>query len=339
MKRTLSILILLFAMTSVALTQHDTIMSSGGDMLVGEIKSMSKGVLIVKTQYSDKDFHIEWDEIKEVKSQNTFLIYLSDGRRMNGSVNSQSGDPGFVLINTLSGNMIIDNLLQITYLKPVEASFLGRLDASIELGYSFTKAKNHHQFNFNSNIGYLADSWGADASLDAIRSSQDSVADTRRTEGSIGYRKFLNNSWFVALSNNFLQDDEQKLRLRSITNLQAGHMFVNSYRTYWAVGVGAAFNYESFTTDQADDQSLEGLITTELNMFAFEDISVLTSLKIYPSVTVKGRVRADYKFDLKYDLPLDFFIKFGVSYNFDNKPVENAPKHNYVIQTTFGWEL
>jgi len=129
------------------------------------------------------------------------------------------------------------------------------------------------------------------------------------------------------------------LKLRSTTNLSFGHLFINSYRTYWATGIGLAYNYESFTTDEPNEKSLEGLISTELNLFAYEDLSLLTSLRKYPSFTVSGRIRSDFKFDLKYDLPLDFFVKLGFTHNFDNKPVTGASSIDYIIQTTFGWEL
>ena len=44
-------------------------------------------------------------------------------------------------------------------------------------------------------------------------------------------------------------------------------------------------------------------------------------------------------FDLKYDLPLDFYIRLGYTLNYDNKPVEGATESDYVLQTSFGWEL
>ena len=240
-------LFLLF-LSGNAAAQNDTIVSLYGDRLVGEIKSLEKGILMFETAYSDKDFTIEWKEIELVKSFRTFLIILTDGRRMNGSISSQPGDPPIVLITGSFGNLLIDSLLDIIYLKPVERSFIGRLDASIELGYTFTKARNHHQLVTRSNLGYVADLWGTDASLDIIRSIQDSVAATKRTDASLGFRTFFNNSWYLAISNNLLQNDEQKLRLRSTTNLSAGHLFINTYRSYWAVGTGLAYNYESFTT-------------------------------------------------------------------------------------------
>jgi hypothetical protein len=46
----------------------------------------------------------------------------------------------------------------------------------------------------------------------------------------------------------------------------------------------------------------------------------------------------DFAFDTKYDLPLDFYIRLGLTLNYDNQPVEGAGETDYVFQTSFGWE-
>ena len=74
-------------------------------------------------------------------------------------------------------------------------------------------------------------------------------------------------------------------------------------------------------------------------MFNMGDLSLLTSLYVFPSLTESGRIRSDFKFDLKYDLPLDIYIGVGYTLNYDNQPVEGASESDYVFQTTVGWEL
>ena len=51
------------------------------------------------------------------------------------------------------------------------------------------------------------------------------------------------------------------------------------------------------------------------------------------------QVETDYSdSDFKYELPLDFFIKVGLSLNYDNRPADGASEIDYVFQTGFGWE-
>src|SRR4030095_16640372 len=71
--------------------QHDSLLLKNGNTIVGEIKSMDKGVLFIETPYSKNDFSIEWSGIKEVYTTTTFLITLKDGRRFDGPLQSAPG--------------------------------------------------------------------------------------------------------------------------------------------------------------------------------------------------------------------------------------------------------
>jgi hypothetical protein len=105
----------------------------------------------------------------------------------------------------------------------------------------------------------------------------------------------------------------------------------------WSVLAGASYNNENFWGEIDDRQSAESWIGSQLNLFDMGDLSMLTSGFVYPSLTESGRVRVDYTLDLKYDLPLDFYIKTGITVNFDNQPATGASRTDYVWQTTFGW--
>ncbi len=74
--------------TSTVFAQKDSLILTNGDMMVGEIKSMDKGVLYMETPYSKNDFNIKWVEIREVYSSTRFLITLQDGSRINGNLHT-----------------------------------------------------------------------------------------------------------------------------------------------------------------------------------------------------------------------------------------------------------
>ena len=41
--------------------QSDSLIFSNGEMVIGEIKKMDRGVVTIETFYSDSDFKISWD--------------------------------------------------------------------------------------------------------------------------------------------------------------------------------------------------------------------------------------------------------------------------------------
>jgi hypothetical protein len=127
--------------------KRNTIITTTGDIMIGEIKSLSTGVLYFDAAYADKDFNITWDEIDQVYSQRSFLVLLSNDERLTGRIKSQSGNLPTVVIATDEGDVLVDDLREITQLTPIEKNFLGRLNASLEIGYTYTKSNNNKQFS------------------------------------------------------------------------------------------------------------------------------------------------------------------------------------------------
>jgi hypothetical protein len=319
--------------------QTDTLLLSSGDEIVGEIKKMDRGVLTIETDYSDSDFKVEWDKVVQMKSDRNFIITLSNGERLFGAMRSNPSDTNEVIIIN-EGVPLMSKLIDVVYIEPVEKNFISRLDLLISIGYTLTKANNMHQFNMRSNIGYLANSWKAEAGFDAIRSIQDSVSNTSRTDANIGFRYFLPKDWFVLIAADFLQSTELKLDLRANTKLGAGNYVVHTNKVYLGLAAGGAWNYERYSDpEQADRNSLEAFAGVEFNIFDMGDLDLFTNLMAYPGITEAGRFRTDYSFDLKYDFLDDFFINLGFTLNYDNQPIEGASELDYVIQTTLGWEL
>lgn len=319
--------------------QTDTLIVSTGDLLIGELKTMERSVLKMETDYSDSDFMIDWDMVKEIYSDRLFIITTSQRKRFYGSIRSDKSDKANIII-TEEGNQYISKIVDIVFINQVDKDFLSRLSASISIGFSYAKTNNLTQFSMISNLGYLTDNWSADASFNGVRSTQDDVDPTKRNEGGLSFRYFLPADWFILTSYNFLQNDEQKLKLRSITKLGIGNYIIRTNSVYLSANAGGAWNNENYTDPSITSRnSAEGFAGIELNMYDIGDLSILSSLSVYPSFTESRRLRSDFKFDLKYDFPLDIYVKLGYTFNYDNRPVEGASETDYIFQTTVGWEL
>ncbi|MEL4308020.1 DUF481 domain-containing protein [Joostella sp. CR20] len=334
----MAIFAILLSSQSFAQTS-DTLALDNGDIIVGEIKEMKNGVLSIETDYSDSDFTIKWIKVKKISSSQYYLVTLSNGVRLNTDLRTKAKDTGVVDLSSLNEKVTV-NISDIVYIKAIKTSFFSRLSASLSVGYNFTKSNNLSQFTVRSTLGYIADKWGASGSFNSVRSKQDSVAETNRTDANIGAKYFLKNDWFMSLSGDFLSNDEQKLDLRTTIKGGLGKYIIHSNRVYFGTGAGLAWNNERFSDeDNTHRNSLEAYLGLELNMFDFDDISLYSNFTAYPSLTESGRVRTDFSLDLKYDLPYDFFLKVGFTHNFDSKPIADAAKVDYIFQTTFGWEL
>jgi hypothetical protein len=324
------------------MAQSDTLFMKTGEYLVGEVKELNTGIVIIETAYSDDDFTIEWDEVDYLVSDRVFIIGLSDGSKLDGSITRDPVDSTKVIIDDFSGPVSAP-LLDVVYFKGIKESFLTRLSILISAGYSVTKANNLNQFSIRSNIGYLSNTFRTDLYYNMVRNIQDvedAQSRTTRTEGGINYYLFIVRDWYALIASDLLQSDEQRIKLRANSKLGIGTYLVNNYKLFFSLAGGAAWNYEEFTSQEERlRNSLEAFALATFNIFNIGDLDFLMSVLAYPGITEQGRFRSDISMDLKYELPLDFFFDIGFTFNYDNRPTQDASETDYVFQTTFGWDF
>lgn len=320
-------------------SQNDTIVLKNGDRLIGEIKAMKQAVLTIETDYSDSDFKVEWGNITQLQSKRHFLVRLKDGTRINSTFEKDPKNPDKIIMTNEDGPFDVV-IRDIVYIQALKDKFFSRFTTSLSLGYNYTKSSNLEQITIRSNIVYNSTYWKFINDFNLVYNSQDDTKDIQNIDGSIAGSHYLKDNWFAVLQVEFLSNDEQKLELRTTTKPGAGKYFLYTRTMYLASAAGLAWNNEKFSDAlNTNRNSLETFFDLELNLFDMGDLSMVTKLTAYPSLTESSRIRSSFDFDIKYDLPLNFFIKGGLSHNFDNKPVEGASSSNYVIQTTFGWEF
>jgi len=348
MKQNIKVKVLLFAMillSTLALKAQDSLVFHNGNYIVGEVKDMSRGVLTVETDYSDDDFKIEWNSIKEIYTTSYFLITLSDGSRYNGHFNTT--EIGKIEILSDDGQTINANHDDLVWLDDINKGFWSKLDASIDVGFDLTKANNFKQFSTRIGIAYTEKRWNTSANYNTLFSVQDNTDDIKRIDGGIGYRYFLPKDWYPLINLNFLSSTEQSLKLRSSGRIGIGKYMIHTNRSYWGISAGTNYNDETYLPPNDTiaaaprKSSMEGFLGSELNLFDIGDLNLKNTIVAYPSFTESGRWRVDLDFDAKYEMPFDdsFYIKAGFSINYDNQPVEGASDMDYVIHTGFGWEL
>jgi len=325
-------------LSTVLKAQKDSLVLKNGNIIVGEIKSLDKGVLTIETDYSKSDFTIEWSGVKEIYSSASFLVTLKDGQRINGKVRSADSAKKIIIADN-EGKQTETTVDDIVYLKGLKSNFWSRAHASVDLGLSITKANNLRQYNMRSTVGYVADKWLTDIYYDDLRSKQDSVAETKRTEAGASFTYFLPRDWYAVASITSLSNTEQALKRRLTVKGGAGKYIVHTNKSYFGVGAGLSLNDESFTNETPKRTSLEGYLGAEVNLFDIGDWSLLSNLYVYPSFTESGRWRTDFKLDTKYEFPYDIYIKFGVTVNYDNRPAEAGKETDYIYVFSVGWSL
>jgi putative salt-induced outer membrane protein YdiY len=234
---------------------------------------------------------------------------------------------------------VATNLSDVVFLRSVKEDFWSRASASVDFGYSFTKANALQQFSMRSSLGYTTDRWSASATYNRVNSTQTDVDDIQRTDLGAGFRWALPKNFYGGFDASFLSNTEQKLFLRSSYQPTVGNYLIRTNSMYLLVMGGAAYTREIYSTEDPERNTAEAVAGVELNLFDVGDVSLFISAKVFPGLSGSGRLRMDDRVDLKYDLPMDLYIRMGLTLNYDNQPVEGATDTDYVFQTTLGWEL
>lgn len=335
MKVLVSILLLLLPI--LCLGQNDTITLKNKDVLVGEIKSVTKGVLTIETPYSDNDFTIKFNEVIQIFVERKCLVVLTDGVRRFGLVRSDA--PNSVVITLEDGSTEKYAISDITVLQEVDEKFFNRFKARIDFGLVFTKANNTTKFTLGSAFDYTGEIWLINSSVDLLNSSQDNAERIERIDAEIEGIRLLPNKWYLLAGVGFLSNTEQALDGRVSLSGGFGRLLINTNKLYLGLSTGYNYNVERFVDGSLDKSSSELFFGTNFSMFDFEDIDLETGIKVFPSLSESNRWRVDYDFNVKYDLPLDFYVKLGFTLNYDNQAAVDGNEYDYIINSGIGWEF
>ncbi|MEQ9299078.1 MAG: DUF481 domain-containing protein [Cyclobacteriaceae bacterium] len=324
-------------MSHLSFAQSDTLLfRNNNNIMVGEVKTMDRGVLQIETDYSDSDFEIEWEQIREIHTESTFLMQLSNGEQYIGRLASDS--TGTITILSQYNGLRSSAHSDIVFLRPVKKGFSDRFNASIEFGTNLTKANSFRQYSSRVNASYLAEKWSSDLQFGTLRSVQNDADTIRRTDGALNYNFFLPHNRYISISITTLSNTEQKLDSRVNTKLGIGQYLIRTNSAYWGFRGGFNRSFETFDSDTPDRNSWEAYLGTELNLYDIGDFKLVTTAVAYPSLSESRRWRLDYTVDAKYEFDFDLYFKIGGTINYDNQPAEGATELDYVLQTSIGWE-
>jgi len=320
--------------SGVAYAQQDVVITTTGDRLVGEIKSIEKDVLTLETAYSDSDFKIEWDKVASIESKRQFLMETFDGRRLSGSL---TPDPEKPAVRIAEARV---QLPDVSVVQPFERTFWARFDTGLDFGYSLTRANASKQLSLGTNVSYRDDRYVDVAFANVYKSSQENAPETQRWDVGNDFRRLLGSRWYVNTTQDFLNSEELGLDLRTSIGGGGGRYLLRSASQHLALGAGLAWTNEKYTDPTlATQDSAEAYFGTEFMTEKLKITDLITRLTYYPSLTISDRYRLSYRFDLDFNLPGDWYFRLGLFDNYDSKPPEGFSSNDYGWSNAFGFKF
>lgn len=324
--------LLLFGAGSAEAQKTDSVWIRNGDRITGEVKSVLRGLL----KYSTDDLStisIEWDKVVRISSPATFEVQLRSLHKYYGKLGLAADGLVVVGADTLS-------LSDIVAVTPIKRSFWSRLDGYLDLGASFQKAHSALQLTTGAKVNYRTQGFETTLDGSTFRENRSDAAEVSRLAAKLTQRFLTQGRWSYGAIVGYDQNNELDLAGRPRLVGFVGRSLIKSNRIDLRAFGGLVATLERYYSTDSTSRGLEGLLGGEFSAFRYDqpklDASIASS--IYPSFTVKGRVRAQNDIRVSYELIKDFMLTGTLFDSFDNKPqAEGASKHDLGTTLAISW--
>ena len=340
--RGLAAVVFVMLMAAPAYAQKtDIITLANGDRITGEITSLARGRLELKTD-DIGTIAIEWDNIVHISSPRLFEVETTDGRRLLGTV-AMAGDKTIAVKGVAGAESI--RIPDITRVTPIGASFWSRLEGSMDAGFSYTRSSGIAQVNLNGDVSFRRPQsvmrLGGSATITAQEVNEGEVDDGKDDRGSteFSYARYRGRHWFVMGATRFETNESLGLVLRSQAGGAVGRRLKNTNKSQIEVAGGLAGNDEQAVEAEAT-QNIEGMILFHSSYFSYDGPKTQVDLtfQYYPSLSNWGRQRLQLDSSFKRDVWKDLNASTNFFFTFDSEPPNpSAARSDLGITFALGW--
>lgn len=332
---TVFLLGLCFEEAKAASSKIDTVYFQHGDRITGELLSLNKGILKLKTD-DGGTINIEWKNIDSLCVLNPLRIIKHNGGILFGQLYTSGKRQVSILLDEYGEKSTIE-LQSIVELIKLEKRILDRLNGTLSAGFSFIKATKVSQLDFSGNAEYKGEKIIFSVNYNIVLTN-DGESTTQRQTGGASFDRILPNNWSALGKLLAESNSEFQLDLRSSVLTGVSYNFIRSNSQILQAGGGLSLNRE-FSGDLAQN-NIEALIGAKYSLFILESPKVSYDFEGYffPSLNRFGRVRSEINTALNWEIFKDFYIKGSLFFSSDNKPLSGVDIH-YDWGTTLGFEF
>ncbi len=312
----------------------DTVTLYNGDRITCEVIGLSKGKLTVKTSDMSK-LSIKWLRVASLETLHKFEITLNDHSIYLGAFKKDSAGIATIEFGAFAEHI---PLRDITSLVQINSKFWRQLNGYIDAGYSYTHGNQNFQFNSSGELERRTQRFSNKLEYSSII-SDNSQTISKRQNGDYSFQVFHKRTIFSIYNIAWEQNTELGITNRASINARFGFSPIDNKINLLDISAGILLNRE-FSNDQTVTNNTEGIIDISYDFFLFTkpNIDLTTSIVLYPSFTVKDRIRSNYDFRVRWEVFNNFTLNFKYFFSLDNKPPsERAITFDYGINTSIGY--
>jgi len=321
--------LLLFGSQAHASKTSDTLFTVNGDRFVGEIKDLDVGKLTFDTDATGK-FEVKWDYVVFLKSPRYFRVELDNGLLYFGSLDVDTTRAKLLVL--LGDKKRETDLVDVVAITRIRETFWDRVDGSVSLGFSFTRASEVATLTLAGDATHLRDLDYRKLSFDLVNTLRKDSSPAQKQGLSFMNAWYLGYQWFGAAFGSYERNTELGLSARYSLGGGGGRWLIQSNRERFMGMAALVVTWEK--GKDGNRFNLESSLGTQYSLFRYEDpkVNLGTGFRLTPSLSTLGRIRADFDIKLKWEIVKDLTWEFSAYYSFDSQPAtEGASRHDYGI--------
>jgi hypothetical protein len=318
----------------------DSVTMNNGDRLTGEIKSLDRGILFVDPDYSDT-IEITWEHVATLVSTQTFEVILEDGARLFGTL-VEGATPSALRLSMLSEERDLP-MLMVVRMNPIEERVIERIEMSVDIGYSLTKANDAEQSTLGYDFRYRDELRLLSLNADASTSTTENDSPSTRANTSLNWRRFLDGrEWDPVAIALIERNDELGIDRRIAAGGGMSRWITDTNTNRIAFFGGVVYGREDANGVEGTEGSIEATLGLTAEWFRYDEpeLDVSTRFSVFERLTDASRTRGNLDVDFRWELFSDSFWGFNIYYSFDSAPESaTASKRDYGIVTSVGWDF
>jgi hypothetical protein len=316
----------------------DVVVLQNGTRVVGEVRSMKRGRLELKTDDMGT-VQIEWGNVVQVTAPGLFEVEDMHGRLRFGALRPAADGSRLEVVNMEGGQPL--PLREVARIQLVKAQFWDRISGSLDVGASYTSASELLQLDLDGEMRFRRPKFETSAVAEAVLTQQPDVEDTRRASLTVAYTRLFSNGQRVFAQGALEQNRELGFESRtSATGGWASYLARNT-RNELLGGAGFALNHE-VPVDGEETTNVEAVLGFSYANFAYDfpntDIQVGTTA--YLGLSQWGRYRLEASARLSREVLKDFYVGVKGYESYDSEPAtQGAQRNDWGLTLSLGWRF
>ena len=304
----------------------DVVVLRNGSRVIGEIRSMTKSRLELKTDDMGT-LQIEWDNVTQVTAPEFFEVENMNGGLSFGALRPGKGEGTLEVVADWGTDEL--QLWQVARIQLVKGGFWEKFVGSFDVGAGYTSATELLQLDVDAELRYTRPRFEAFAKADAVFTQQPEADDTQRASATLGYIRIFPNRHRGFAQATLEQNRELGFDLRSSLVGGWAYALARDRKNQLTGGAGLSVNREQ-PVEGEKTTNLEAVFGFDFANFAYDfpNTDIQVTAYGYLGLTQWARFRLEASVRLRRELFSDFYFGVKGYESYDSDPATEGATHN-----------